>query len=230
MPSSPPDDGATFNDPESTESSILEPDKMIDSNHELPARMADAEHHEPTQTHKDDPATVAASEELKQTSLSDRATVLEKDPLEAHTESVEEDKDMGEPERLTTPETNIDDVKDEEMKERITSPKKKRGRDQDEDSQEVADEKAEEGSDGSTSNGRRTTTSEPEKKRRPRDTSEDYAKTLEKSGEVKVGLIPTQFGTSLTHVGYPASKYNYETHRKRNEIRRSKTSICPRKW
>lgn len=190
MPSSPPDDEVTLNDPESTESSILEPDTMIDSNHELPARMADSERHEPTQNHKEDPATVAASEELKQTSLSDKVTVPRENPPEAHTELVEEDKDMGEPERLTTPETNVDDAQDEEMKERITSPKKKRGRDQDEDSQEVADEKAEEGSDGSTANGRRTMTSEPEKKRRPRDISEDYAKTAEKSAEVKVSFIP----------------------------------------
>jgi len=87
--------------------------------------------------------------------------------------------------RLTTPETQVDDMQDEEMKERISSPKKKRGRDQDEDVQEAADEKAEEGSDGSAANGRRLTTSEPEKKRRPRDMSEDYTKAIEKSAEAK---------------------------------------------
>jgi hypothetical protein len=166
-----------------------EPD-VTEPNHDLPARtMAEKERHEHAQ--KEDPATMAASEELKHTTISDKvATVSEVDPPAIQAEPAGEDKDMGGTVKAGTPEPEPTDAQDEEMRERLSSPKKKRGRDQDDDTRDFEGEKVDEpgsSADGSMVNGNRTTRLGPEKKR-PRDTSEDPSKAAEKT-EVKVSLI-----------------------------------------
>lgn len=171
-----------------------EPDVNESTNHDLPARtMAEDERSEQGRdAQKEDPATVAASEELKHTSISDEiATVSRVHPVEVKTNSAGEDKDMGESARANTPDTEPSDAQDAEMKERLASPKKKRGRDQEDDSKDLEEDGGEEpgsSADGSVVNGKRTTRLEPEKKR-PRDTSEDYTKAVENASDIKVGLL-----------------------------------------
>lgn len=170
------------------ESDVTEP------NQDLPARtMVERERHEHTQ--KEDPATMAASEELKHTTISDKITTAsEVDPTAIQAEAVGgEDKDMGGTVKAGTPEPEPTDAQDEEMRERLSSPKKKRGRDQDDDTRDFEGEKVDEpgsSADGTVVNGNRTTRLGPEKKR-PRDTSEDPSKADEKT-EVKVSSIPAE--------------------------------------
>ncbi|TVY93661.1 Nucleoporin [Lachnellula willkommii] len=150
----------------------------------LPARtMADAQSDHTTTPSKDDPATMAASEELKHTTISDK--VLPTSPKEQAQHVAGEDKTMKETVKEGTPEADLTDAQDEEMRERISSPKKKRGRDQDEETRELDNNLDEPGSsaDGSVLNGSRTTRLGPEKKR-PRDTSEDYTNATEKATDV----------------------------------------------
>jgi len=155
---------------------------------------SDNEHREPNQ--KDDPATMAASEELKHTTISDKVVnpkPAEEDPsrMETGLPLGDDDKAMGGTAKESTPEVDTTtDAQDEEMRERISSPKKKRGRDQDEDLRDLEGDKlggAGSTAEGHTLNGSRTMRSGPEKKR-PRDTSEDPSKA---NGdiEVKVSLI-----------------------------------------
>jgi hypothetical protein len=162
-----------------------EPDVM-ESNHDLPARtMAEEDKNEQAHTEKDDPATTAAREELKHTSISDRISPSRVELVNTEAEPEGEDKQMKE--RASTPEAEPSDAHDEEMREKLSSPKKKRGRDQDDDTRELDDGNGDEqGStaDGSVLNGNRTIRSGPEKKR-PRDTSEDEG--LSKSAEKAVG-------------------------------------------
>ncbi|KAE8447762.1 hypothetical protein EG329_010156 [Mollisiaceae sp. DMI_Dod_QoI] len=160
------------------------------TNHDLPARtLAEDERSEQTRAQKEDPATVAASEELKHTTISDKiATVSRVHPPDVQTDFAGEDKDMGDSARFSTPETDPTDAQDEEMKERLASPKKKRGRDLEDESKDLEDDGVDEpgsSADGSVVNGSRTTRLEPEKKR-PRDTSEDTLKTAEKMAAVKM--------------------------------------------
>jgi hypothetical protein len=161
----------------------------LDSNHDLPARTIREDQHEQPQPPKDDPATVAASEELKHTSISDKvACETEADLGSADVEAAGEDKDM----KASTPDGNLTDAQDEEMRERLSSPKKKRGRDQDEDEdkKDSSDDRGDDptsSADGSVVNGNRTTRSEPEKKRRPRDTSQDLTNSVQK-GDIDVSL------------------------------------------
>lgn len=153
-----------------------------ESNHNLPARtVAIAEDERPEQT-KEDPATMAASEELKHTTLSDKIATGGR--VQEGETAVGEDKVMEETLMASTPEP--EDAHDEDMRERITSPKKKRGRDQDEDAKNVEDDTEEPGSsaDGSVVGGR-TSRSEPEKKR-PRDNSEEASKTTDSAADVSV--------------------------------------------
>lgn len=143
---------------------------------------------------KDDPATVAASEELKHTTISDKVVpkVQEVQAEDAaQSEPAGEDREMVEPVKEHTPEADPADALDEKMRDRISSPKKKRGRDQDDDTKESDEGNvAEPGSsaDPSVLNGSRTTRSAPEKKR-PRDTSEEYPKAAEEVVDAKVGFI-----------------------------------------
>ncbi|KAJ5052314.1 uncharacterized protein L3040_002067 [Drepanopeziza brunnea f. sp. 'multigermtubi'] len=158
-------------------------------NPDLPARtivMAGDKRHEQTSSHKEDPATMAASEELKHTTISDKAAAPRvHDPADV---PAAEDKVMQENAKVSTPELEAEaehaDSQDEDLRERLSSPKKKRGRDADEDAQDSGDDVDEPGSsaDGSVANGNRMTRSGPEKKR-PRDTSEELSKSAEKSTE-----------------------------------------------
>ncbi|TAQ89987.1 hypothetical protein B7494_g1687 [Chlorociboria aeruginascens] len=158
----------------------------VEANHNLPARtMAEDDRNE-----KDDPATMAASEELKHTTISDK--VLSKpatDTPPPRPAPSDGDKDMGEEAvKEHTPEAEPTDAQDEEMKERLSSPKKKRGRDQDEDIKDLESEKLDGNGDaagGAAINGSRTMRSGPEKKRH-RDTSEDPSKFVEQSAEVQL--------------------------------------------
>lgn len=130
------------------------------------------------QEQSEDPATLAASEELRHTSLSEKSTanpsigtVTDQDAVEAAAQ--EEDKEMKEIDKSSTPDQIPSDEQDEEMRERLSSPKKKRGRDNDEENKELREDELEKtASDGSAPNASRSTRSEPEKKRH-RDGSED---------------------------------------------------------
>ncbi|KAH6673780.1 hypothetical protein B0J14DRAFT_591584 [Halenospora varia] len=172
-----------------------EPD-VIESNHNLPARtMAEGDHLERQTAPKEDPATMAASEELKHTSISDKTTT--KEEIAAAQPEHSEDKDMEETAKDTTPEVEPSDAQDEEMRERISSPKKKRGRDQDDDTRDLEDNIDGPGSsaEGGAVNGSRTKRSGPEKKR-PRDTSEDYTKSADESTDMNVATSTTSTDTS----------------------------------
>ncbi|CZR62304.1 related to nucleoporin [Phialocephala subalpina] len=169
-----------------------EQDVTESTNHDLPARTL-GEDERPEHAQKEDPATVAASEELKHTTISDKiATVSRVQPPDVQTDIASEDKDMGDSARATTPETHPNDALDEEMKERLASPKKKRGRDLDDDGKDLEDDTVDDpgsSADGSVVNGSRTTRLEPEKKR-PRDTSKDTPKPTETAAEAKVETAP----------------------------------------
>jgi hypothetical protein len=148
--------------------------------------MADNETPEQRESHKqsydnddnEDPATQAASENLKHASIS------EKEPSEGIGASDSKESDSTAPEKIEeesarpmTPDpAEPSDAQDEEMKERISSPKKKRGREQDDEPRdlEAAGSVEEVGSspNGSAINGGRTTRLAPEKKRH-RDASVD---------------------------------------------------------
>ncbi|PBP17163.1 dead deah box DNA helicase [Diplocarpon rosae] len=156
----------------------------IEPNHESPARtviLAENEQPEQSATHKEDPATMAASEELKHTTISDKATVPR--VLESAMQPAGGDhKAVAEMATASPSELEPTDARYEEMKDRLSSPKKKRGRDQVEDAKELGDDNVDEAgssADGSLVNGSRTTRSGPEKKRH-RDTSEELPKAAEK--------------------------------------------------
>jgi hypothetical protein len=194
MPSSAAADAVA---PEKADQSLVNQDPdpdVMESNHDLPARtMADEDKKEQTQLEKDDPATTAAREELKHTSISDRITPTSRvEPPNTEAEPEAEDKPMEE--RANTPDAEPSDAQDEEMRERLSSPKKKRGRDQDDDTGRELDDgdgdKQGSAADGSVLNGNRTIRSGPEKKR-PRDTSEDeeLSKAAEKAAGEKVRCL-----------------------------------------
>jgi hypothetical protein len=166
-----------------------------ESNRDLPARtMAEDERHDQPTLQKEDPATVAASEELRHTSISDNVAAASKgDTVVAEAEPAEGDKEMRESGKANTPDPEPSDAQDEEMRERLSSPKKKRGRDQDEDVKELEDDNPDEpgsSADGSVVNGSRSTRLGPEKKR-PRDGSEDRS-----TGAVEVADIKVYFPSS----------------------------------
>ena len=122
----------------------------------------------------DDPATNAAREELRHTSISEKVqtsdtlpTTESSDPADAPLESKEK--------KSVTPDLAQTDAHDERMRERLGSPKKKRGRDLDDDgtvSQEDTEQDKERFSNGNATNGNRPQGQEPQKKR-VRDGSED---------------------------------------------------------
>jgi hypothetical protein len=143
---------------------------------------------------EEDPATQAASENLRQTTISD------KEPVESTDATVMSDVDQPsanredeQPGNRMTPEATVPtDAQDEEMKERVSSPKKKRGREQDDEPRdpEAADDTEEIGGspNGAAVNGGRTTRLAPEKKRH-RDQSVDTIAAAEPILEVKVILL-----------------------------------------
>ena len=138
----------------------------MQTNQDLPARSTSEEPQE-SHVHKDDAATIAAGEELKQTTISDKEHVLEEKNTTTTAEPITEDKVMKEPRKSVTPEPIATEEKDELMRERISSPKKKRGRDDDEAKDIDSPEKPGETAEGL--NGNRTF----REKKRPRDTTGD---------------------------------------------------------
>ena len=151
----------------------------IVSNNDAPAQTI-AEDDTNDHAHKDDPATAAASEELRHASISDK-TRPELEVLQSR-------DDVTLPVKEKTPELDAVDTKDSDMREGLASPKKKRHRDQDDDVQHLeGDEGNESGStaDGSAVNGGRTMRLGPEKKRH-RDTSEISTKATATAAEAKV--------------------------------------------
>lgn len=122
----------------------------------------------------DDPATNAAREELRHTSISERSENLSALPTVELSDSAQEPQDIKE-KKSATPELQPSDSHDEEMRERLGSPKKKRGRDQDDDGaalRENPEQDNEAASTGNVTNGSRPQGLEPQKKR-VRDGSED---------------------------------------------------------
>lgn len=139
----------------------------------------------------EDPATQAASENLKHASIS------EKEPssgieisANSELESTVAEKIEGESARPITPErVEPSDARDEEMKERISSPKKKRGREHDDEARDLETassiEEVATSPNGSAVNGGRTTRLAPEKKRH-RDASVDAVVSAETAIDAKV--------------------------------------------
>ncbi|KIN08586.1 hypothetical protein OIDMADRAFT_188154 [Oidiodendron maius Zn] len=134
---------------------------------------------------------MAASEELRHTTISDRVnpTTAEQRRSEPGSAPLGGDKEMGEHVRNNTPEHD-------ELKERLSSPKKKRGRDFEDDMRDT--EEVQTGENGlATASGTvsisRTSRSEPEKKR-PRDASEETAAAAKEAGIAK--MAPEDSGAS----------------------------------
>ncbi|KAF7915405.1 hypothetical protein BELL_0296g00100 [Botrytis elliptica] len=154
---------------------------MVEENDNSPAPTSATEG-ENDNLQKDDAATMAASEELKHTSISDKLPLPTETPSQIpQSETQTEDKDMSSTDKETTPEAESIDAQDEEMRDRVSSPKKKRGRDQDDDTNQAEDDSARNNgitSEGSL-NGSRTMRSGPEKKR-PRDTSQEPSRISDK--------------------------------------------------
>ncbi len=147
----------------------------------------------------EDPATQAASENLKHASISEKEPPQSLETSVAmEGQSTASDRMEEESARPITPEAaEPSDAQDEEMKERISSPKKKRGREQDDEARdlEAAGSVDEAGAspNGSSVNGGRTTRLAPEKKRH-RDASVDTVTAAETGRDAKVGdKRPFQF-------------------------------------
>jgi hypothetical protein len=174
----------------------------MDSNHDgdLTARsVKEIDNHFATE--KDDAATMAASEELKHTTISDDPHVSSTlYPSAKRFDPPGEDKDVTDKIRESTPETEPTDALDEQMKEKLSSPKKKRGRDTYDEMKELEGDyidKTGPSADGSAVNGDRLEMEGPEKKRH-RDTSEDPLKFSEKIAEAKV-RVPNYPAQSCQH-------------------------------
>ncbi|PQE14275.1 DEAD DEAH box helicase protein [Rutstroemia sp. NJR-2017a BVV2] len=156
---------------------------VIGANHNSPAPTSTTEPDPRDGSQTDDAATMAASEELKHTTISEKSQIPSgEDQQHVETQVVPEDKEMSGTDKDTTPEAEPTDAQNTEMKERISSPKKKRGRDQDDDTAQPENDStgnADAAREGGSSNGNRTMRTGPEKKR-PRDTSEDPSRLVEK--------------------------------------------------
>ncbi|KAF7885289.1 uncharacterized protein EAF01_011354 [Botrytis porri] len=154
---------------------------IIEENHNSPAPTSTTDG-DNDNSQKDDAATMAASEELKHTSISDKLPLPTETPSQIpETGAQTEDKNMSGTDKDITPEAEPIDAQDEEMRDRVSSPKKKRGRDQDDDTTQVEDDSGRNNditSEGSL-NGSRTMRSGPEKKR-PRDTSQEPSRISDK--------------------------------------------------
>ena len=152
--------------------------EITEANHYLPAGTSeDTKEGSRQHPEKDDPATMAASEELKHTTISDNVLPGQGS---ASVGDAKADKDMKGTAKAQTPEMEASNVRDEEMREQVSSPKKKRGRDNDDDAKESFT-----GSETLSVVNGRTARLEPEKKR-PRDTSVESTKSSEKSASPKV--------------------------------------------
>src|SRR5579862_9377597 len=124
----------------------------------------------------EDPATQAASENLKHASISEKEPLDGTDASGSKESNPTIEEESGRP--ITPDPAEPSDAQDEEMKEHVSSPKKKRGREQDDEARdlEAAGNIEESGSspNGNVINGGRTTRLAPEKKRH-RDASADAA-------------------------------------------------------
>jgi hypothetical protein len=182
-------------DPQSDhQEETLNQEETTEANHDLPARIAEDKDDEPPHDqHSDDPATAAASEELKHTTISDKVNMApDRESVTEDTSPVIEDKVMEEPPKASTPEPDTFELHDHEMRERISSPKKKRGRDFEDDIKDIeGDDSGHRSSSDGGPIGSRTIRSEPEKKR-PRDTSEDPPTAAIAISEKRVGLYKFQ--------------------------------------
>ena len=164
--------------------SVVDSAEGATANHDLPARTDVKDDIQEQNTETDDAATMAASEELRHTTLSDRVNLsAQGEGAEPGSAPLEADKDMGEHVRSSTPEHD-------ELKERLSSPKKKRGREFEDDVRDMGE--ADAGENGSATAGgvvntSRTSRSEPEKKR-PRDTSEETKTAAREAATLKVSL------------------------------------------
>ncbi|KAK2630505.1 hypothetical protein QTJ16_001325 [Diplocarpon rosae] len=191
------EEGAFFTSPDLNNSTDHTSD-ATEPNHESPARTVRiAENEQPVQsaTHKEDPATIAASEELKHTTISDKATVPR--VPESAVQPAGGGEAVAEMATASPPELEPTEARYEKMKDRLSSPKKKRGRDQVEDAKELGDDNVDEAgssADGSLVNGSRTTRSGPEKKRH-RDTSEELPKAAEIATGEAPEMVPTDSKT-----------------------------------
>ncbi|KAL3428376.1 hypothetical protein PVAG01_01885 [Phlyctema vagabunda] len=162
--------------PDITEAKQNHIDDNHDENSDLATNtMATEKDHE-----RDDPATTAAREELKHTSISDKnLPESARQPEGTATDASDQDKPMEGTEKVIAPGTKLTPAKQEDLRERLSSPKKKRGRDQDNDTEYSDDSKNEEGSaDGATADGGR-------EKKRHRDTSEGPTKDTDPVLEAK---------------------------------------------
>ena len=137
---------------------------------------------------EEDAATMKASEELKNTTISDKAEAHDGDAKDSP-----ESQQQG-----SSPSATADD---KDLQDRTVSPKKKRVREDDGDKTE----KGRVPSSGSTSSADRADRSEPEKKR-PREESEDEDSTLDK---VLMLTIPS--------LQCPSAKYYKECFREPRE-------------
>lgn len=164
----------------------------MNPNKEPPRPAADYEQSQVV-AYAEDPATQAASEDLKKSSLSDKMDPAERGSATCEASPMEENNTVEEPPRVHTPEAAMTEEADQEMRERLASPKKKRSREQDvdEDVQEsnlastvLAEDKL---ANVGVTNGHRTTESEPMKKRH-RDVTENGNLTAELPSEKSVRL------------------------------------------
>ncbi|RFU35692.1 hypothetical protein B7463_g734, partial [Scytalidium lignicola] len=136
-----------------------------EANSDAPAGSTiETQHHDDID--KEDAATIAASEELRHTSISDKSEETPRTgPKPIHHEPPVQDKEMS---GAATPEPDVSDAQEEDLRERISSPKKKRGRDQDDDDKEAGEIKEDETGTVSDTAALNGTGLEPDRKR-PRD-------------------------------------------------------------
>lgn len=158
----------------------------------------------------DDPATIAAGEELKQTTLSDKSFVGSQSVEYLKVAGTEDEKDPTQiiHQKVSSSQLAIDGKPKENPTGNGISLVKKRSRDQDEEPKDqninVLSEPGH--TDEGVGNGNRTTRSEPEKKR-PRDASQD--RLSENSSEVK----------TLTSVEAPEIKSNARINKNEESIK-----------
>lgn len=145
---------------------------------------------------KEDAATQSASDDLKRTTISTNSDGDPTEDMELTTSATGTEKPTAEkinlsPLKASTPEpAEPSDAQDAEMKEQISSPKKKRSREQDDESRDLEEstddaEAPLSSANGTAAAGGRTTRLAPEKKRH-RDTSADPAGDTETSTDAQV--------------------------------------------
>lgn len=135
---------------------------------------------------KEDPATVAASEELKHTYISDKIENSSGTGSKSTNHGSAEDKEMGGPVKASTPDPEVSEEQEDDLRERLSSPKKKRGRDQDDEVKGAGDVKEDESGNVSDADALNGAKLEPDRKR-PRDLTQASG-AAEEITPVKVSL------------------------------------------